>query len=488
VTNVNIEPGARLQLDKRVVDEHRPGVASRGRRRRRHARGLTRYVDQGRSVSLAVADAACLILASLSISGGAVRPAPVVLAIAWVALGSAVYKSSRRLGVGLARTALDDVANTLKGVLLAVAATEVAEGRSLSPATSLLFLTLLGLSACLSHQFVLGFWERRRPDERVLMVGGAQAVHRFRRKLVLEATLRGELVGAIELVQHGEALSPDALLAATREVVDELDCDRVVVNAEDLNGDQLRAMTRVGVEAQIKMSVLPASTGAIGSRARLSHLADLPMIEFDCRRISHLQGAVKHCFDLLLSAGLLVVVSPLMVLIAIAVWIDDRGPIFFRQVRGGLAGVPFTMLKFRTMHVDAEQLLADLFDIDGLADPMYKLKQDPRITRVGSFLRRTSLDELPQLINVLRGEMSMVGPRPEEHRLVQRYDEHALAIRCGMNPGITGPMQVHGRGELTFQERLDCEREYLENYSLSRDLRILAMTGLQLFGTRLGAY
>jgi lipopolysaccharide/colanic/teichoic acid biosynthesis glycosyltransferase len=133
------------------------------------------------------------------------------------------------------------------------------------------------------------------------------------------------------------------------------------------------------------------------------------------------------------------------------------------------------MLKFRTMVREAEARLPDLVALDRLPDPMFKLRDDPRVTRVGRVLRRTSLDELPQLVNVLRGDMSLVGPRPEQVELVDRYEpEHRF--RLLVRPGLTGPMQVFGRGELTFEERLAVEREYIENLSLGRDARILALT------------
>jgi lipopolysaccharide/colanic/teichoic acid biosynthesis glycosyltransferase len=124
---------------------------------------------------------------------------------------------------------------------------------------------------------------------------------------------------------------------------------------------------------------------------------------------------------------------------------------------------------------DAQERIAEVLSVDELKEPMYKLRRDPRVTRVGRFLRRTSLDELPQLFNVLKGDMSLVGPRPEELWLVERYGE-TERFRLEMRPGITGPMQVHGRGQLTFQERLAVEREYVENYSLKKDLRILLRT------------
>ena len=159
---------------------------------------------------------------------------------------------------------------------------------------------------------------------------------------------------------------------------------------------------------------------------------------------------------------------------------------FFIQTRAGLNGAPFRMWKFRTMVEGAEESLDEVVSLDELPDPMFKLRGDPRITRVGRVLRRLSLDELPQLVNVIVGDMSIVGPRPEQIELVERYrPEHRFRLQ--VKPGMTGPMQVFGRGELTFAERLAVELDYVENLSLARDLRILAQTfPVVLRGT--GAY
>jgi lipopolysaccharide/colanic/teichoic acid biosynthesis glycosyltransferase len=175
------------------------------------------------------------------------------------------------------------------------------------------------------------------------------------------------------------------------------------------------------------------------------------------------------------------VLAPLFGLVAIAIRLDSRGPALFAQTRAGRNGKPFRMWKFRTMVCDAEALLPELVPFEALSEPMFKLRNDPRVTRVGRLLRRTSLDELPQLANVLRGEMSLVGPRPEQVDLVERYRPEER-FRLAVKPGLTGPMQVYGRGELTFEERLAVEREYIENLSLGRDFRILALTVYAVVG------
>jgi lipopolysaccharide/colanic/teichoic acid biosynthesis glycosyltransferase len=189
--------------------------------------------------------------------------------------------------------------------------------------------------------------------------------------------------------------------------------------------------------------------------------------------------AIKRAMDVAVSTAMLALLSPLLLVVSILILLDTGRPVFFRQKRAGLEGAPFTMLKFRTMVADAEERLADLVDLDQLEEPVFKIPDDPRVTRAGRLLRRTSVDELPQLINVLRGDMSMVGPRPEEEAVVALYDERQRA-RLAVRPGLTGPMQVYGRGDLTFEERLSMERDYLDNITLTGDLAILLRTPIAI--------
>ncbi len=187
------------------------------------------------------------------------------------------------------------------------------------------------------------------------------------------------------------------------------------------------------------------------------------------------QRVIKRLMDVTIASLGLVLAALPMAVIALLVKIDSPGPAFFVQTRIGQNGRPFRILKFRTMVDRAEELLPQLVDISALEQPAFKLRNDPRVTRLGRYLRRYSLDELPQLINVLRGEMSLVGPRPEEAALVARYTDDQRR-RLAVKPGMTGPMQVNGRGDLPFDQRLALELDYIEHYSLRRDLVILART------------
>jgi lipopolysaccharide/colanic/teichoic acid biosynthesis glycosyltransferase len=223
-----------------------------------------------------------------------------------------------------------------------------------------------------------------------------------------------------------------------------------------------------------------------GTAVKLNHVADLAVVEYNTWNVSPSTLAVKRALDILVASIAIVVLLPVAIVIAIAIKMNDRGPVFFVQQRAGRLGVPFPMIKFRTMRTTAEDELRTMISLDELSEPMFKFKRDPRVTRPGRFLRRWSLDELPQLVNVFLGHMSLVGPRPEQVDLVERYiPEHRF--RLEVKPGITGPMQVYGRGALTFTERLAVEREYIENLSLGRDLHIIAMTIAPLFTGR-GAY
>lgn len=202
--------------------------------------------------------------------------------------------------------------------------------------------------------------------------------------------------------------------------------------------------------------------------------------------ISGLNRFLKRVMDLAGSVLGLIVFFPIAVVIGIAVKLDSRGPVFFTQWRAGENGRPFRIFKFRTMIDGAEEILVDLVDLVSLDAPVFKLQNDPRVTRMGQFLRRASLDELPQFWNVLRGDMSLVGPRPEEMRVVQLYNDWHRQ-RLAIKPGMTGPMQVNGRGDMGLDERIRLEVAYIHNYSIWEDVRILVRTVGAVFSGR-GAY
>jgi lipopolysaccharide/colanic/teichoic acid biosynthesis glycosyltransferase len=202
--------------------------------------------------------------------------------------------------------------------------------------------------------------------------------------------------------------------------------------------------------------------------------------------ISGLNRLAKRAMDIVGSLVGLILVAPLLPVLAAAIKLDSPGPVFFVQERAGENGRCFWMVKLRTMMDGAQEMLAALVDLESLPSPAFKLRDDPRVTQVGRFLRRTSLDELPQLWNVLMGEMSLVGPRPEEMRVVRLYNDWHRQ-RLAVKPGITGPMQVNGRAELSLDERVRLELDYVRHYSLWKDICILARTAVAVVSGR-GAY
>ena len=186
---------------------------------------------------------------------------------------------------------------------------------------------------------------------------------------------------------------------------------------------------------------------------------------------------LKRVIDIVGASLALLLLGPVMLAVAIATWVQDpRAPVFFRQERAGLGGRPFALLKFRTMVRDADALKEKLRHLSLVAWPDFRVEDDPRVTRLGRFLRRTSLDELPQFINVLRGEMSLVGPRPTSFGMTT-YDPWQTG-RLDFRPGITGPWQVHGRTTMDFEERCRLEISFFRRPSLSRELSLLVATSL----------
>jgi exopolysaccharide biosynthesis polyprenyl glycosylphosphotransferase len=337
-----------------------------------------------------------------------------------------------------------------------------------------LWIALVVLTAVL-RAGARAVWRRAVPPERALLVGSGPLETATLRKLELFEDIHVVCAGVVDDADLKVAGGARPGAELERRISDYPDLDRLIVASTNVSEPLIAEHVDVCRRHGLKLSVVPPARGMFGTAVLLHHIADLPMIEYSTWDMPRSNMLLKRGFDLVAAALALVLLAPVMLAIAVAVRLTSRGPALFVQERAGIGGKPFRMLKFRTMVIDAEHRLADVVAFDELATPMFKLRADPRVTRVGALLRRTSLDELPQLINVLAGSMSLVGPRPEELALVERYSpEHRF--RLSVKPGLTGPMQVYGRGELRFDERLAVEREYVENLSLARDLRLILLT------------
>ena len=320
-------------------------------------------------------------------------------------------------------------------------------------------------------------WRKIVPAERALVVGGGALADATRRKLELFPDIHVQVIDQTE---------EEGVARLTQSPADASMIDRVILASQSIDEALIANLLTFCREQKMKLSVIPPARGMFGTAVRLNHVADLPVVEYNTWDVSRSTLFLKRAIDLGVASVGLVVAAPVFLVVALAVRLESRGPALFTQARAARHGKPFRVIKFRTMVADAEAQLPQLVPFESLRDPMFKLRDDPRVTRIGRLLRRTSLDELPQLINVLRGDMSVVGPRPEQLDLVERYrPEHRF--RLEVKPGLTGPMQVFGRGQLMFEERLAVEREYIENLSIGRDLRILAMTATAVLGGK-GAF
>jgi len=239
---------------------------------------------------------------------------------------------------------------------------------------------------------------------------------------------------------------------------------------------------------QVAVKLVPDLFELSLSRVHMDHLAGIPLIDVQRTQPGRGARAVKRASDVVVSAVALLLMSWLFALVALAIKLDSRGPVLYTEQRVGKGGKPFTFLKFRSMYVNADRMLDGLIAEKGIADPrIFKDKNDPRRTRVGRVIRRLSIDELPQLLNVLRGDMSLVGPRPPLPGEVARYEPHHLK-RLDVVGGLTGLWQVSGRSNIeSFEEVIIMDTYYIDNWSLGLDLKILLRTVLAVV-TRNGAY
>ncbi len=347
----------------------------------------------------------------------------------------------------------------------------------LSPASAIGVGVGAFLASFVGRGFLRFLWHRLAGQAAGLVVGPGGSVDVIARRVSTHPEARLELVGYLSSKAEATATELPRLGSPSdiSRVAREQEIERVVVTEQEMGQVDAEKLIQECKTEGLALTFLPQHYGLLGPGIELNRLAELPVLDFRFSDPPRSTMAMKRAMDLLVSAAVLLVLSPLLALIALSILLDTGRPVLFRQRRAGQEGRPFKMVKFRTMVVDAEQRLPELIDLESLDQPAFKIRDDPRVTRVGRWLRRTSLDELPQLFNVLRGDMSLVGPRPEEVAIVALYDERQRG-RLAVKPGVTGPMQVYGRSDLTFEERLAMERDYLDNLSLLTDLAILLRT------------
>ncbi|HXP22008.1 MAG TPA: sugar transferase [Streptosporangiaceae bacterium] len=265
-------------------------------------------------------------------------------------------------------------------------------------------------------------------------------------------------------------------LDGVAEVVRSFGADTVAVLAcPEMAGHRLRQLAWELEKTGTDLCVAPALLDVAGPRTTIRPVAGLPLLHMDHPEFSGARRVIKAAFDKALALAALVLAAPLLAAVALIIRLDDGGPALFRQTRVGKDGRSFTVYKFRTMVLDAEQRKAELAARNEQHGLLFKIRDDPRITRSGSWLRRWSLDELPQLVNVLAGDMSLVGPRPALPEEAAMYGDH-VRRRLAVKPGITGLWQVNGRSNLSWDESVRLDLRYVENWSFVLDLQILWKT------------
>ena len=312
-------------------------------------------------------------------------------------------------------------------------------------------------------------WGQRQFEKRLLLVGPPEDTRRLRHEL--QAAQRDDLKVVAQLALN-EGPGPRLV-----ELLHEHSANGVILVSQHIYFGQIEQAIEVCEREGVEVWLIADFFKTQLSRTRVDEFYGRPMLVFSTGPEQSWPVLLKQVLDFIGASLLLVVLAVPLLLVGLAVRLTSPGPVFFRQARSGLNGRPFTMLKFRSMVSDAEQLQHELAALNEMSGPVFKVTNDPRITRLGRWLRRYSIDELPQLINVWRGEMSLVGPRPLPVDEVQRFDDLAHRRRLSVKPGLTCLWQVSGRNNVCdFKEWVRLDLEYIDHWSLWLDVKILCRT------------
>jgi exopolysaccharide biosynthesis polyprenyl glycosylphosphotransferase len=390
----------------------------------------------------------------------------------------------------LNKSTLDEVPQVLSvAAIFAVIAAGTASVWAHGPAPPVLIWGALtaGLLVCRgAARFAVA---RISSPERVLIVGDAAATARIKRKLARNPSFNAIVVGRVAPEPQPRSDDGEPVLGSLEdlpEVIERFSIDRVAVVSAHAVGEDVVGVVRLAGTYDVKVAVLPPLLEIIGSSAELDDLGGQALLSVHRFGLTRSSRTLKRTFDLIVSGLMLVALSPVLLAIAFAVRLSSGGSVIFRQTRIGRDGQAFQMMKFRTMVVDADERKHELLEYTEAA-PLFKIANDPRTTALGRFLRRQSLDELPQLFNVLRGDMSIVGPRPlvaEEDRLFTGWQRR----RNHVSPGITGPWQILGSSRVPFSDMVTLDYLYCANWSLWLDLKIILRTIPAILSRRGGEY
>jgi exopolysaccharide biosynthesis polyprenyl glycosylphosphotransferase len=336
----------------------------------------------------------------------------------------------------------------------------------------------------------LRVWQSRDPEreriERIVVIGAGDEARELSELVAEHPDSNLSLVGIVGDRRVAERHGIGHLwLGAPDRVADVMrdhGATSAVVNATGFRGRQFRAITRQVLAAGFDVRISTGITRLYCGRFDVKSLMHEPLIAIEPQWVPRWQLGLKRASDVAGASLALLLAAPVMALAAVAIKLEDGGPVLFRQVRAGIGGTTFDMLKFRSMVPDAERRRAELDTENERSGPLFKITRDPRVTRVGRFIRETSIDELPQLFNVLRGDMSLVGPRPPLPEERAAFDDELLG-RFDVRPGITGLWQVEARSNASFNAYRRLDLHYVENWSVWMDVRILLATAEQILVT-----
>jgi exopolysaccharide biosynthesis polyprenyl glycosylphosphotransferase len=334
-----------------------------------------------------------------------------------------------------------------------------------------------------------GFWGGSGFTERTIIIGAGSVGHLLAQKIGKHPEYNLRLIGFLD---DGEPVGEGAtapILGRIRDldrVIDHYNVSRVIIAFSRARHQQILDLVRTCGDHSVRVNIVPRLFEVLSSQTSMDDVEGIPLLDVAQVDLGRFNMFVKRSFDLVVGGLVTLVCLPVIGIFALAVKIDSPGPVFFRQERMGRGGRVFSIFKLRSMRENAEDLRYELDGQNEYSGPMFKMKRDPRITRVGAVIRKWSVDELPQLFNVMRGEMSLVGPRPlwvEEARQCRGWTKKRLDI----TPGITGLWQVTGRNDIPFDEMVKLDYMYVTGWSLSWDLKILLETVPTVLGKR-GAY
>jgi exopolysaccharide biosynthesis polyprenyl glycosylphosphotransferase len=457
------------------------------RKRARTPAETTLFRDSIFRRALALADAlavvAALLVSAVILGDDSLTLGSIAVPVIFVGVAKAMglYDRDQHL---LHRTTLDELPalfalSTTSTLLIWLAnglVIEGALGRRQILGTWILLMVLLVAFRALAR-WIGG---QHAPTERCLFVGAAPSAQEIRDKLATSGAVNAELVGWIP--RHGAYgdSGAESLTAATLLAVSEHRVHRVILGPG--TSEELLDSLRRSTDPKVRVSVMPDVSRLVSNSVALDRLHGITLMGLPGVEMTASSRVIKRSFDLAGSVLALTLLAPLMALIAIAIKLGSSGPVLFRQPRAGRHGEEFEMLKFRSMVVGAEEQKDDLRHLNE-AEGVFKIADDPRITPVGRIIRRLHLDELPQLVNVLRGDMSLVGPRPlplDEDSEIEGWHRRRLDLR----PGISGPWQVLGSSRVPVQEMVKMDYQYVAAWSVWNDVRILMLTLPQMLRRR----